>query len=159
MVWTFVQQILRSHKYKPTSSNSASKPPFPRAPWGRPGSQAKLPPHSRACLPNSTGSANQLSPEQLAPITQTLLEELGWGKAGTPDTGLVGNPILKQRQPCSPASTQHKWLVGVCGRQPGGRLVSPIQGSSCGPGRLAHSLISAPLHHHNQQLPIIGHLE
>lgn len=73
-----------------TSRNElpATLPPSPcRAPWGRPGSPAKLMPHSRACLPNSTGSANQLSPEQLAPITQTQLEALGWGEAAVPDPG------------------------------------------------------------------------
>ena len=73
--------------------------------------------------------------------------------------GLMGNPTLKQRQPCSRASIQHKWLVGGYEWQPGGRPGSTSQGSSCGSGRLARSLISEPLRSHNQQLLITGHLQ
>lgn len=37
---------------------------------------------------NSPGSAKELSPKQLAPITQNQLEAFGWGEAGLQNAGL-----------------------------------------------------------------------
>lgn len=130
-------------------------------PWGRPGSQAKLPPHARVCPPKSTGSAIRRSPQQLAPLTQTQLEILSWGEAGAPDPQPDRKSYTKTKtalQPCQPSGCDRRgWSGRSRGRLPGGRLVSASQGSSCGSGRLARSLISELLHHHNQQLPITGH--
>lgn len=153
VVWTFV------HK---TSENQLPAALLPSAPTGTLGEGLVLRPSPRH-TPEPAGQQHRkcqpLSPEQLAPITQTQLETLSWGKAGTPDARPDRKSYTQTKAALQPRQHATQWLVGGWGRQPEGRLGPSSQGSSCGSGRLACSLISEPLHYHNQQLPITGHPE
>lgn len=130
VVWTFV------HK---TSENQLPAALLPSAPTGTLGKawfSGQAPPHSRPagqqhrkCQPLSPGSWHQLpkpSWKHSARVRRAL------------SAGLMGNPTLKQRQPCSAWLRQHSGWSGL-GRQPEGRLGPSSQGSSCGSGRLACS--------------------
>lgn len=130
----------------------------PQGPWGKAWFSGQAPATLRSLLANNTGSASHFPQSSWHQLPKPSWKHSAGVRRALQMPGLIGNPTLKQRQPCSRASTQH-WLVGGWGRQPEGRLGPSSQGSSCGSGRLACSLISEPLHYHNQQLPITGHPE
>lgn len=106
MVWTFV------HK---TNKNQVPAALLSSPPTGTLGEGLGLRPsphHTPEPARQQHRKCQPLSPEQLAPITQTQLEILSWGEAMP---GLIGNPTLKQRQPCSRTSTQHSGWSGAGG--------------------------------------------
>lgn len=61
------------------------------APWGKDWFSGQTPATIQSPPANSPGSAKELSPEQLAPITQNQLEAFGWGKPGLQIPGLGEN--------------------------------------------------------------------
>ena len=151
MVWTFVHKTSKNQ----LPAALLSSPPTATLREGlglRP-----RPRHTPEPARQQHRKCQPLSPEQLAPITQTQLEILSWGEAGAPDARPDRKSYTQTKAALQPRQHTTQWLARGCGRQPEGRLGTSIQGSSCGSGRLARSLISEPLHYHNQQLPITGH--
>ena len=153
VIWTFV------HK---TSKNQLPAALLPSSPTGTLGKGLVLRPsphHTLEPARQQHRKCQPLSPEQLTPITQTQLETLSWDEAGAPDARPDRKSYTQTKAALQPRQHTTQWLVRGWGRQPEGRLGTSSQGSSCGSGRLACSLISEPLHYHNQQLPITGHPE
>lgn len=83
-----------SNSYCPPPSENhlpAVLPPSHLGPLGKNWLSGQAPATIQSPPANSPGSAKELSPKQLAPITQNQLEAFGWGEPGQQIPGLSGN--------------------------------------------------------------------